>query len=129
MALYKSMSDCTTLAASHRITTKNLLHYLLSTTGCNVYPHTLTDRYIRTGRGNGKQITYCINSLILQHIHTKHNNIESNQNKYDKSSLGPSNSVNFQVQKAGIYNTFLKTWSMHSPNLSYLTPVLILISY
>ena len=30
----------------------------------SVYPHTITDRYIRSGTGEGKQITYCIISLL-----------------------------------------------------------------
>ena len=33
-----------------------------------MYPHTITDRYIRTGRGSGKQIMYCINLLILTEL-------------------------------------------------------------
>ena len=45
---------------------ENWSHLLLSTQGGCVCPYTVTDCYIRCGRGSRKQVTYCINSLIYQ---------------------------------------------------------------
>ena len=44
------------------------VHYLASTQGWSLCPYTVTDRYI--WMGSGRQMTYCINSLLTQSFPT-----------------------------------------------------------